>query len=573
MRIFDRIKESIYYGGSGGGGGGTSSWVSGAEGTGKATDLWNTALDEVRGDASYFSNNNPFQYTDGSGELGWSVPFDPTNKIAENQTAYNNFKALIDNNNPISYWQAIANELSNQLSATGIFADTDIDSLVTSVISKAVVSAGSTIDEAIAKGETSKDSLRARLGQDLALPSNTVYLQKQATVSKDNIDDLVDRSVNKMYPKLADEMDRISAFVKPETQNFMLDSSRAVETEHGYMMTHILTQLLTDENLGIGAVITKALNSATEAVSNSFVDAAVESFEDDQMDTYLQSVNRFTGGMAEINAVQSSAFVIGLAMMEKGFTKDVARFRANLSLQIYDRVITSFIQVFGQSLSVQTQSFVSHLDGFLRLYQTILPARLQGFLSMFPEYIRTYLTEANEFYNVSRANANIFADAGRVGSDGYLSTFNNLANTHLRSQISRTISGEQSQSSFASQIGGNIVQMDMQRYDLQRMGMHALSEMNRLGIVAQSEYKNSIWAWLERQGMWSIDIWNNAANVISTGAGGVSTPRRSQVASALGGAMSGAASGALVGSAVPGLGTATGAIVGGVIGGVGGFLS
>lgn len=92
-----------------------------------------------------------------------------------------------------------------------------------------------------------------------------------------------------------------------------------------------------DEYSDYDSILTAAIAHVDDDIgldpNGSLVTAAVDAYETQQISTNMRAVNRFTGGMADINAVNGSAFVIGLALIENQLQADVGQFQAQLKLQ------------------------------------------------------------------------------------------------------------------------------------------------------------------------------------------------------------------------------------------------
>ena len=81
--------------------------------------------------------------------------------------------------------------------------------------------------------------------------------------------------------------------------------------------------------------ITAAITAATSVLSSAPVTSAVTAHENAQMNRFMRSTGRWAAGMADINAVQTSSFIIGLALRESEFQYQMEDFQANLNLDIY----------------------------------------------------------------------------------------------------------------------------------------------------------------------------------------------------------------------------------------------
>jgi hypothetical protein len=79
-----------------------------------------------------------------------------------------------------------------------------------------------------------------------------------------------------------------------------------------------------------------------QLLPDSYVEAAVDKFERELSLPYARMANRIASGMADINSVNSTAFVWGMALLEQDRFGKVANFNAALRLQL-DRERTQFI--------------------------------------------------------------------------------------------------------------------------------------------------------------------------------------------------------------------------------------
>jgi hypothetical protein len=74
-------------------------------------------------------------------------------------------------------------------------------------------------------------------------------------------------------------------------------------------------------------------NESDSILSDSAISEAVSQFAARERQQHNLSLSRFESGMAEINAVQSSSFVLGREMLEEEFTRKVADFDAQLTVE------------------------------------------------------------------------------------------------------------------------------------------------------------------------------------------------------------------------------------------------
>jgi len=88
---------------------------------------------------------------------------------------------------------------------------------------------------------------------------------------------------------------------------------------------------------GVDTFLTDLDSSITELSDDTALDNAQAAFEIKTENTYLRGLNRFSAQMSDINAVNSSAFILGSAMMESSRQRTINEFRTNMDLQ--DRYI------------------------------------------------------------------------------------------------------------------------------------------------------------------------------------------------------------------------------------------
>lgn len=101
--------------------------------------------------------------------------------------------------------------------------------------------------------------------------------------------------------------------------------------------------------------ISDALSVLTQALANANITAMSDSFEARATPRFLRSVSRFTGGMMDIGAVNSSAFVVGLALLEDSFLQETNKFDQELTFKVYDSVAVPLIAANIQAAATQRQ--------------------------------------------------------------------------------------------------------------------------------------------------------------------------------------------------------------------------
>lgn len=103
--------------------------------------------------------------------------------------------------------------------------------------------------------------------------------------------------------------------------------------------------------------LTGMITAVQNLVDGSKITDATTAFENSQLPKFMRGVGRFAAGMADSNSTMSSAFIIGLAMLEEEFGRQVSDFEANLTNQLYNSLVTTSLQDYlrAQVLRVQNK--------------------------------------------------------------------------------------------------------------------------------------------------------------------------------------------------------------------------
>jgi hypothetical protein len=259
----------------------------------------------------------------------------------------------------------------------------------------------------------------------------------------------------------------------------------------------------------VRGAVTEMMSLANEVLISSVVEEAVEVHRTRQLTDHLRGVNRFAGGMADINAVNGSAFIIGMALLESGFENNVADYRAKLMLELYDKAMSSFTQLLSGLISEMPSYLGAHI-------QVLLDSnRLQG-----ATLLQAKLTEAQDKSQFTAGAINTMMNA-------------------LSGKIEQT---------------RNVALLQ--------------ADVSKMNIVVGKEQVDSDLEILAKENTWDLEMFQKASNVISGISGGVvampTGPTKMQ--SAVAGMFSGTAKGAEMGAALPFMGPTAGATIGGLAG-------
>jgi len=240
------------------------------------------------------------------------------------------------------------------------------------------------------------------------------------------------------------------------------------------------------------------------------VEAAVAEFDRENIPTLMRSVNRLAGSMVSINAVHSSAFILGLAKMEGDHIGRVDKYKADLKTK--------------SKLNKQT---------------------LQVTADMKEREIKSL--EAREKRALVAANKRADKETERVEN---MTIAQQRADAVIR-----------------------MVHLLSVKVDAGKTATGLQAEIGRLTGDAYHRQADRDLEISEHDAMWDLHTYTPLGNFMAAISGAPMQPKGlSKGQAIISGALSGAAAGASIGSAVPGIGTAIGAGVGAIAGATAGAL-
>jgi len=150
-----------------------------------------------------------------------------------------------------------------------------------------------------------------------------------------------------------------------------------------------ISTIIASARINASQVVAEAVASAGTSGYDQVIERARAGFEARAKRDHLNSISQFTGPMADVNAVNTSAFVIGMAKLERDLADRLAQFETEFILPINREGITAFIEAFRvvaqQHLAVkaqvhlaQQQNKANYILNATNLIATQLRAKLQA---------------------------------------------------------------------------------------------------------------------------------------------------------------------------------------------------
>jgi len=246
------------------------------------------------------------------------------------------------------------------------------------------------------------------------------------------------------------------------------------------------------------------------------IEADVDAYEDIADDHVTTDVlPRFQRGMQDINAVTTSGFTIGQAIIEGMTDRDISKYHGTLRVALN----TQRNQVKAESI----------------------------------------LEKNKQKANAYRRDDELSAESKKAESQA-------LAEAHKQDDRINAFSVSQENDMYMKSID-QMVRYVQLKLDANSSLAHTIIEANRISIVAEKEEDERQVSIDSRDALWNLEAFQYVGNLIAGISGGTLVPNMSEgpsrMQSTMGGAMSGAAMGTMVS---PGMGTAVGAGVGAVMG-------
>uniref|UniRef100_A0A6M3KQK0 Uncharacterized protein n=1 Tax=viral metagenome TaxID=1070528 RepID=A0A6M3KQK0_9ZZZZ len=338
----------------------------------------------------------------------------------------------------------------------------------------------------------------------------------------------------------------------------------------------ILDAFVADLNTKIPTMLEQALSTAQTLVASTPIDNLVDAFETKSLPEHLRSVNRLSAGMADINAVNSSAFILGMTMLESDRTQVIADYRAKLVADIFPKVFEMFSGVFTTIVSQTLSAYTAQFAERMQMTRYVSDKRVGTFLQVFDSYIKTALTTLAEISQTHRVNVPSQTQIYQSMLVSGLETLKSAMMTHVNTYIGERVQQKSLQNSMFQGGISDVLQSRLNKFLLQKDAMAFDTELNRVQHVAYNEAWNMQERYATEGKIWPWKKWQYMANAVAAAGSGVMVPDKPNPwTSMLGGAISLGLAGASVAkdSNAPGWGVGAAGLAGAVLGGWAGDTS
>ncbi len=483
--------------------------------------------------------------------------YDPTSDIDDYMTDLAIYKAFVEALYPegdLGRHAALAEALSGETNFPAI----DISTVVASIVSTSLVDASSAVLSARQTALIDSASTALSVRPIAAIDASSAALRVRGAV-------LSDITSVALAVRAESEADLSSVALSVRTESEATGASVALsvrevgKADAEAAITHARQRAATDA----ATMINSANAVATSIIDSAPIAAVIAQFGQRAEVAHLKTMNRFAGGMAEINAVQGSAFLFGMALLEAEHTEKVDEFTARLSLQIYNSIIPIYLQAEMAYSAEQSRAEIESIAGHLQARTSFVLAHLETEAASIAEHMR-----AGTAYTGTQSEVESGFSRDHMGieswySKDHLQTFRERARVEIAAQAGLTAQVRSGRDTFFMQAVNDLAGMLSQQVVGKGNVASMSAEANRLKFVALGERDKQDLLYDVEEWLWQLKIFQYGSNVLSgIATGGQVLPERpSQMSTTLGGAFAGAALGT---AAAPGIGTAVGAVLGGV---------
>lgn len=191
----------------------------------------------------------------------------------------------------------------------------------------------------------------------------------------------------------------------------IIDNAVAQVDSEGILANIDLSAEITSARSSTEATVADVIESALAGIDDSVLNRAVERFIEARRNQRARLRTQFKAGMANASAERSSAYAIGLALLEIDFERETGEYENQLSLSMYDSGVQSYLQLFTQELSTRVQiglaekqtrdQFVAQTVQQMLQYKEFITQMTQQLVSVMVELHRIKFVMDQEYVGAS----------------------------------------------------------------------------------------------------------------------------------------------------------------------------
>jgi len=333
-------------------------------------------------------------------------------------------------------------------------------------------------------------------------------------------------TVNDMMPSSGDDASFAAGSMNTLEGNMLTNVEYAIEQLETIATPNIeafLGAVIDDLTGLVDTAIDNAVNKAQEAINTSAIDDAVDAFEASALPEYMRSINRFNGGLVDINAVHGSAFILGNASLENQYKEKIEAFRAQLTLDVYTRVLSIYMETFQRTFASIVASYTQQVSDILTTYRSTHAEYVRSFLTLFSESMKKYLAFLSEYSTTFRQSADVTGRASLTAFSESITAFRESMRAQVNSFVNEALNRRGIITSMLHDSASQMLTQTSVLASFRKSLVDTISttELNTYNLF-RAEAMDDIGIKKQRL-MWDIDIYSRGANILSAAGGAVTT--------------------------------------------------
>ncbi|KKK86052.1 hypothetical protein LCGC14_2767100, partial [marine sediment metagenome] len=303
-----------------------------------------------------------------------------------------------------------------------------------------------------------------------------------------------------------------------------------------------LLNILTKAHQDVMTNLREAVQLTEKLISDKALSKVVSQYAERRSIEFSRQHAQYAGQMADFNAIQSTGFLFGTALLKSEQLREVGEFDANLSLQMFQQGLSFYIQNHASELSAGVQVELANAGAHNTLLNTSI--QLLSLLSRREDIAPNDMLGLYE--GLFSAELQTFDGLSRIGVDEMRRLFDTQADNLLRREVSLSdlslnadrinkLAEEQRYAIGLGQVAGLLTN----RVEFERQAATILTDQNRIKIVAVSENEETVADIAIREATWKLDIARQGSDIMVApgGMSAVVPSKRITPGSVLGGAL------------------------------------
>lgn len=167
------------------------------------------------------------------------------------------------------------------------------------------------------------------------------------------------------YPEIRSSRNRFDDYLElvedlDEQEDYATILAKAIEEvdADGVLSNIDIDTIVSDAGTDAGTELTAAINAAVDAINEDVIQDVINAHAERVEYQRTRSMRRFNASMADINAVQSSAFILGQALIEAEHLQEVQQMDADLTQQTYSAALEVHVNLYREQLRAELQAAV-----------------------------------------------------------------------------------------------------------------------------------------------------------------------------------------------------------------------